>query len=122
MTDEELSRFILQGNIIALRHHLNLKSSKPDKIKEKKQSLMEKLHDRLKQEEVRESEDDITPKSQKKKHNATKSAYKVELGWLDFDDTTQQFKQVRAKKGGGTLTLSKSFRKEGILKEAKSCF
>ena len=81
MTDEELSRFILQGNIIALRHHLNLKSSKPDKIKEKKQSLMEKLHHRLKQEEVRESEDDITPKSQKKKHNATKSARWNLGGW-----------------------------------------
>ena len=56
--------------------------------------------------------------------NAAKKTRKIELGWLNFDSTTNTYKQVRKPRGGGTrkLDIMKEASKEDILQRATDVF
>ena len=56
--------------------------------------------------------------------NANNDRRKIEIGWMEYDSVIDEFKQVRAKHGGGTrkVTIAKTARKEDILSTAKTLF
>lgn len=56
--------------------------------------------------------------------NAEKPIRRVELGWLHCDRKVKQYKQVRAKTGGGTrhLTVPKSFTMQELKEMGSSLF
>lgn len=56
--------------------------------------------------------------------NAEKKERRVELGWMDFDFTKQQYKQMKAIKGGGTrhLSIEKNITVEEIRRIAENIY
>ncbi|XP_070537118.1 uncharacterized protein [Ptychodera flava] len=56
--------------------------------------------------------------------NATKIHRKVEFGWLDFDNTSKSYRQVRSKRGGGThrVAVNKKCQRNDLLELAKNYF
>lgn len=49
---------------------------------------------------------------------------KVEIGWMHYDNEKEAFKQVRAKRGGGTrkVDISKDAQKRDLIQEAIDLF
>lgn len=58
------------------------------------------------------------------KITALKIVRKIEIGWMHYDDENQAFKQVRAKRGGGTrkIDISKDAQKKDLIQEATGLF
>ena len=127
MDNDALKEYIpVPGDLIALKHFLG---SSEVRKKGKKQSLMEKLKTRLLQKDEDGKNDDGIGSSnltqiKKKKQNAEKSHYMVELGWMHWSNAKHDYIQVRTKKGGGTryVRLSKKDTRNEIITEAKKLF
>lgn len=64
--------------------------------------------------------DDIPPSDK----NVEKQDRRVELGWQDYDEGTQEYKQIRSQNGGGTrqLRVPKTHRVKEMLDTAKQLF
>ncbi|XP_023203265.1 uncharacterized protein LOC111611356 [Xiphophorus maculatus] len=117
MTNEELKNYLPSyGDHIALSGYCKREENGPPS------SLKSKLFERLKSklgkrktahedgcgmEKEEQSETTI-------KKNALKSKRKIEIGWLLYDEEQQAFKQVRARRGGGTkkVDVSKDAKKK----------
>ncbi|XP_066566940.1 uncharacterized protein LOC136754734 isoform X2 [Amia ocellicauda] len=56
--------------------------------------------------------------------NAKRKDRRVEIGWMDYDEKTEEYRQVRAAKGGGTrhLRVDKSTKIEELRKIAQDIF
>ena len=84
--------------------------------------LMTKLSSRRRKNQSDDS--DSHSKSSKGNTNAQKKNRRVELGWLDYDEIDQSYKQVRSQKGGGTrqLVVGKNEGEDVILETGKMLF
>ena len=81
MTDEQLGTYItLQGDLLAVRNFL--KPAVEDKTNVKKQSLLDKLKERLQKNE--ETKENQNQSSKKQKKNAIKTDCLVEIGWMQL--------------------------------------
>ncbi|XP_076880222.1 uncharacterized protein LOC143528391 [Brachyhypopomus gauderio] len=128
LNDESLAVYIpVYGDRIATRHFC-IESQKKDGTDAKRQSLLEKLRQKMGigkrtiENEDADSEDSMEPahirKHMRNNKAAVKKTRKVEIGWV------HEGKQVRKRSGGGTriLDLSKEAKKADILHHAKDLF
>lgn len=88
----------------------------------RKETLFQRLTNKLKRkkDEEERGEKERNPPSK----NARKTMRKVELGWMNYDDTCGIFKQVRTKRGGGTrrIDVSKDAVKKDLIKIGMDLF
>ncbi|XP_038064500.1 uncharacterized protein LOC119735750 [Patiria miniata] len=122
MEDTALADFIpLLGDRIAVRSFCTKPPQAPTDKHPRKQALLQKLRKklRLRRNEGESGSDENEESSSgassshsckssllKGNRNATSDKRKIDIGWLDFDCTSQTYKQVRKQKGGGTRQLS----------------
>lgn len=125
MTDEELKRFLPSyGDRLAVLGFCRRKENGHDNTRKSK--LFERLKTKLAKRKPcdeggsgKRQEEDSTLK-----RNALKATRKIELGWMNYDDEYNTFKQVRTKQGGGTrkINISKNAQKSEVIQEAVGLF
>ncbi|OWF51200.1 hypothetical protein KP79_PYT12981 [Mizuhopecten yessoensis] len=130
MDDNSLMEYLPhEGDRIALKGFCKTSSdTKGNTSSDRKSALFASLRKKLKMKEAGKT---CTPDEnpRKKSHlsgnkNAKKSTRKIELGWLHYDITSQMFKQVRKRNGGGTrkLDVDKESDKGDLEEKAKALF
>ena len=126
MEDAELQRYIpLAGDRIGLRNFLNPRATSSGNSTGRKDGLMEKLRKRLRQRTLpSEPAPGEEAETSQKTANATKDTRKIFLGWFHFNNSTNEFAQVRSKKGGGTRdpAMKKSDKREDIIARGVALF
>ncbi|CAG9819138.1 unnamed protein product [Phaedon cochleariae] len=87
-----------------------------------KQSLIEKLKSKMESKEKGSKRK--RPQKFNEQQHTKKPTRSIEIGWLCADKTNKDYKQVRAKFGGGTrrISISKNFKCSDILIIAKELF
>ncbi|MED6246736.1 hypothetical protein ATANTOWER_022658 [Ataeniobius toweri] len=114
MTDEELKSYLPSyGDRLALLGYCKRRENGTPNSRKSKlfEHLKSKLGKRTADEDGRSTEQEEKSETTVKK-NALKSKRKIEIGWMAYDEEKQAFKQIRAKRGGGT-------RRVDVLKDAK---
>ncbi|XP_032446109.1 uncharacterized protein LOC116737195 [Xiphophorus hellerii] len=127
MTDEELKNYLPSyGDRIALSGYCKRKENGPPSSRKSK--LFERLKSKLgKRKTAHEDGCGMEKEEQSEttvKKNALKTKRKIEIGWLLYDEEQQAFKQVRARRGGGTrkVDVSKDAKKSEIIQMAIGLF
>ncbi|XP_054604749.2 uncharacterized protein [Nothobranchius furzeri] len=128
MTDEQLKSYLPSyGDRLALLGYCRRKENGYPNWRKTKlfERLKSKLHKRRRTADedgssTEQEEQSATPV----KKNALKSKRKIELGWMIYDEEIEAFKQVRAKRGGGTrrVDVSKDAKKNDIIQMAVDLF
>ena len=116
MTDEELKHYLPSyGDRLAVFAFCRRRDNSP--CNTRKTRLFERLKNKLSTRKSCEGQP-----SQKK--NAIKTIRKIEMGWMHYDNEKRVFKQVRAKRGGGTrkLNVSKDAQKRELIQDAARLF
>ena len=129
MSDANLAEYLpLYGDRQAVKHFCQQELS--EFTASRRKNLLKKLRARIYSKRSRtlsnsESEEETRNKNKKLSGNRnTVKGRRVELGWLNFDQKTNSYKQVRARTGGGTrqLNIEKSVTAMELLKTAKELF
>ena len=131
MTDSELKLYIPKaGDRIALRRFLSSSNSNSS-FETRKIGLMEKLRDRLRSRKAEGpktegpgSSQDHEQSGKRLRSNNKKDEVSISLGWMNFNEKSGQFAQVRLISGGGTrqLHMSKTATKKEIQETAEGLF
>ncbi|XP_028291816.1 uncharacterized protein LOC114454992 [Gouania willdenowi] len=104
MTDSDLAKYIPKVgdrvSTVAFCRQAALSQKSPSR----KESILSKLRQRL------SGADGMPPKKKLSQWagntNAKRKLRRIEVGWMDFDEEEERYKQVRAVSGGGTRHLS----------------
>ncbi|MEQ2316911.1 hypothetical protein AMECASPLE_037275, partial [Ameca splendens] len=127
MTDEELKSYLPSyGDRIALLGYCKRKETGPPNSRKSK--LFERLKSKLGKRKTAHQDGCGLEKEEQSEtnvnKNALKSKRKIEIGWLLYDEDQQAFKQVRARRGGGTrkVDVSKDAKKSEIIQIAVDIF
>ena len=127
MTDEDLKTFLPSyGDCLAVLGFCRRKEYSHNKTGKSKlfERLKSKLSKRKPNDEGESSKTQGDHSQPTVKKNAMKTMRQVEIGWMHYDDETEVFKQVRAKRGGGTrkVTVSKDAQKMELIQEGVGLF
>nr|XP_054588707.1 uncharacterized protein LOC129153501 [Nothobranchius furzeri] len=128
MTDEQLKSYLPSyGDRLALLGYCRRKENGNPNWRKTK--LFERLKSKLRKRRRTADEDGSSTEQEEQsatpvKKNALKSKRKIELGWMIYDEEIEAFKQVRAKRGGGTrrVDVSKDAKKNDIIQMAIDLF
>lgn len=131
MDDTDLIKYLPKyGDRVAVIHFAKAQQRRKETTK-RKMNLIDTLSRRFKARHHQSDDLDKPGPSKsdtsivrKPSKNASKKARAVEIGWLDYEHSTQVYRQVRTKDGGGVrkITVSKMARKSDILEEGKKLF
>ncbi|XP_019209152.1 uncharacterized protein LOC109197829 isoform X1 [Oreochromis niloticus] len=123
MTDEELKTYLPSyGDRLAVFGFCRRRGSS------RKSVLFERLKSKLSKRKLSEEDGSSTRQEEHSqtthKRNALKRNRKIEIGWMHYDEDTEVFKQVRARRGGGTrkIDICKDAKKRDILQVATGLF
>ncbi|XP_039478078.1 uncharacterized protein LOC120443440 [Oreochromis aureus] len=123
MTDEELKTYLPSyGDRLAVFGFCRRRGSS------RKSALFERLKSKLSKRKLSEEDGSSTRQEEHSqtthKRNALKRNRKIEIGWMHYDEDTEVFKQVRARRGGGTrkIDICKDAKKRDILQVATGLF
>ncbi|XP_065116262.2 uncharacterized protein [Paramisgurnus dabryanus] len=104
MTDSDLAKYIPKAGDRISTVAFCRQVSTSNQSQSRKDTILSRLRHRL------SSGDDSIPAKKSSSwignSNAKKTQRRIELGWMDFDEKEQRYKQVKAINGGGTRHLS----------------
>ncbi|XP_056283226.1 uncharacterized protein LOC130201972 [Pseudoliparis swirei] len=127
MTDEELKTYLPSyGDRLAVSGFCQRKENSHSNTRKSKlfERLKQKLAKRKHFDEGGSSTSEGERSHPSQKRNALKTMRKIEIGWMHYDDEKEVFKQVRARRGGGTrkVDVSKDAQKRDLIQEAIGLF
>lgn len=104
MTDSDLAKYIPKAgdrvSTVAFCRQATLSQQSPSR----KESILSRLRQRL------SGAEGMPPKKRSSKWaentNAKRKVRRIEVGWMDFDEEKERYKQVKSVSGGGTRHLS----------------
>lgn len=123
MTDEELKHYLPSyGDRLAVFAFCRRRDNGP--CNTRKTKLYERLKTKLSKRQSCEGGSSSHGGQPSQKRNAMKTVRKIEMGWMHYDNDKKVYKQVRAKRGGGTrkLDISKDAQKRDLIQEAVGLF
>ena len=129
MSDTDLTEYLpLYGDRQAVKHFCQQELG--ESTISKRKNILKKLRARIHSKRHQfgsNSDGEEETRKKNSKCSGNRNAFKgrrVELGWLNFDQKTDSYKQVRARTGGGTrqLNIEKSTTVMELLKTAKELF
>ncbi|XP_030609353.1 uncharacterized protein LOC115797005 [Archocentrus centrarchus] len=121
MSDEELKTYLPSyGDRLAVFGFCRRQGNS------RKSTLFERLKTKLSKRKTSEDGSSTAQEHSEPTHkrNALKTKRKIEIGWMHYDEDADVFKQVRARRGGGTrkMVICKDAKKSDILQVAKDLF
>lgn len=125
MDDDVLKKYIpTYGDRLAVMQFCKTMSNNAEeKAKTAKSTLIEKLRNRLKKRKAK-ADEGVDKEHAISRFSHKKNDRRIELGWLDYDPNMQDYRQVRAKCGGGTrhLIVSRESTVADLIESAKTLF
>ncbi|KAJ8047916.1 hypothetical protein HOLleu_00033 [Holothuria leucospilota] len=118
MSDEDLSQFFpTYGDKVAVVSYAKQWERKKQ-VNARKRTLFEKLSQKL------SSKKHQTEVDGNMNQNAARQTRKIEIGWIDYNHSKKEYKQVRTKGGGGVrkVSVNKNAKNIDIIREAKNLF
>ncbi|XP_051814301.1 uncharacterized protein LOC127536900 [Acanthochromis polyacanthus] len=104
MTDTDLAKYIPKVGDRVSTVAFCRQASLSQNSGSRKESILSRLRQRL------SGAEGMPPKKRTSKwegnKNAKRNVRRIEVGWMDFDEEEERFKQVRSVRGGGTRHLS----------------